>query len=100
MGHASGKLVVDAGGAFGKDAVGLGVGAPQDFDGGLFDGAGGEVVRAETVDGGGGALGFASDGVGEGESDRGESGGDPEDGEKGAPAIVPCASWSALWIGS
>jgi hypothetical protein len=66
------ERVVDPGGAFFDFWVARGIVAPEDFDGGAVESAGGEIVAAEFVEGGGGAFGLPADGVGEGESYGGE----------------------------
>ena len=95
--HAGGKGVVDPGGALLDFALLLALlegDAPEQFDRGALDGAGREVVAAELVELGGGALGLPADGVGQGERDRGQGGGDPQDDEEGAAAAGGrSASW-------
>ncbi len=92
VGHAGGKGVVDPGGALLDFALALGGDAPEELEGGAVDGPGSEIVAADLVELGGGTIGFAADGIGQGEGDGGEGGGDPEDHEEGAaPAELKAA---------
>ena len=79
----------DAGGPEAGGAVGIAadVAAPLHPKDGAIDGAGGKVVGAGLLDGGGGPLGFAPDGGGHGEGDGSEGGREPEDGEQRAAAL-------------
>ena len=100
MRHAGGKCVVDPGGARLDFALLLALlegDAPEQFDRGAVHGPGGEIVASDVVELGGGAVGFPADGVGKGERDGGQGGGDPKDHEEGAATGgTHRPSWSVM----